>query len=75
VSDAQPGRGPSPLLPLAYLTCAAAAFLAAAAGVPWFAAELAGHYYHPRVLALAHTVTLGCSRSEGCRALATWRSP
>lgn len=59
MSDARPGGGPSPLLPLAYLTCAAAAFLAAAAGAAWFAPELAGHYYHPRVLALAHTVTLG----------------
>src|SRR5262245_22384811 len=59
VSDARPGGGPSPLLPLTYLMCAAAAFLAAAAGVAWFAPELAGHYYHQRVLALAHTVTLG----------------
>src|SRR5262249_23677829 len=57
--------GPAPareilaLIPLGYLTCAAAAFLAAAAGIVWLAPDLAGHYYHPRVLALTHTVTLG----------------
>jgi hypothetical protein len=51
--------GPSPLVPLAYLTCAAVAFLAAAMGVGWLAPDLAGHYYHPRLLALTHTVTLG----------------
>ncbi len=54
-----PDRGPSALLPLAYLVCAAAGFLAAALGVVWLAPELAGHYYHPRILALTHTVTLG----------------
>ena len=31
----------------------------AALGVVWLAPELAGHYYHPRVVALTHTVTLG----------------
>jgi len=51
--------GPSPMLPLAYLACATVAFLAAAIGTAWLAPELAGHYYHPRVLALTHTVTLG----------------
>src|SRR5499427_2109214 len=54
-----PGRGISPLIPVGYLTCAAAAFLAAAAAIVWLAPDLAGHYYHPRVLALTHTVTLG----------------
>src|SRR5215467_10130629 len=54
-----PGRGISPLIPLGYLTCAAAVFLAATAGIVWLAPDLAGHYYHPRVLALTHTVTLG----------------
>ena len=54
-----PGRGISPLIPVGYLTCAAAAFLVAAAGIVWLAPDLAGHYYHPRVLALTHTVTLG----------------
>lgn len=54
-----PARGPSPLLPLAYLTTAALAFVAAAAAVPWLAFELAGHYYQPGVLALTHVVTLG----------------
>jgi len=49
----------SPLVPLTYLVCAAVAFLAAAQSVAWLAPELAGHYYHPRVLALTHTVTLG----------------
>jgi hypothetical protein len=53
------GHAPSPLLPLTYLATAVAAFLLAALAVPWLAAELAGHYYHPRVLALTHTVTLG----------------
>ncbi len=49
----------SPVAPLTYLVCAAVAFLAAALSVAWLAPELAGHYYHPRVLALTHTVTLG----------------
>jgi hypothetical protein len=31
----------------------------ASLGVAWLAPELAGHYYHPRLLALTHTVTLG----------------
>jgi hypothetical protein len=53
------GGGPSPLVPLGYLLCAAVAFVAAAIGVVWLAPELAGHYYHPRLLALTHTVTLG----------------
>jgi hypothetical protein len=44
---------------LAYLGPAALAFVVAAAAVPWLAPELTGHYYHPRVLALTHTVTLG----------------
>jgi len=57
--DSRAGRGPSPLLPLAYLTAATTAFLAAALGVPWLATELAGHYYHPHLVALTHTVTLG----------------
>jgi hypothetical protein len=55
----RPGSGPSPLVPLGYLVCAAAAFLVAALGVAWLAPELAGHYYHPRLLSLTHTVTLG----------------
>jgi hypothetical protein len=55
----RPGSGLSPLVPLGFLACAAAAFLAAALAVGWLAPELAGHYYHPRLLALTHTVTLG----------------
>ena len=31
----------------------------AAPGVVWLAAELTGHYYHPRIVALTHTITLG----------------
>jgi cytochrome c/quinol oxidase subunit I len=54
-----PGRGHSTMLPLAYLGAAAVAFMAAAIAVPWLARELAGHYYHPRVMALTHTITLG----------------
>ncbi len=54
-----PGRAPSALLPLAYLLAAAVAFLLGTAAVPWLAAELGGHYYHPRVFALTHTFTLG----------------
>ena len=38
---------------------AAGAFVVAALSLPGLASELAGHYYQPRVLALAHTVTLG----------------
>jgi hypothetical protein len=52
-------RAPSPLLPLAYLVAAAVAFVMASLAVPALAPELAGHYYQPRILALAHTVTLG----------------
>jgi len=55
----RPASGPSPLVSLGYLLCAAAAFLAASLGVAWLGPELAGHYYHPRLLALTHTVTLG----------------
>ena len=54
-----PGRGPSVLLPLAYLILASVAFLVAALGLPWIATELAGHYYHPHLLALTHTIALG----------------
>jgi hypothetical protein len=46
-------------VPLAFLTCAAGAFVVASTGVAWLAPELAGYYYHPRLLALTHTVTLG----------------
>jgi hypothetical protein len=56
---AAPGRGPSVLLPLRYLVGAAGAFVLAALSLPWLAPELAGHNYQPRILALAHTVTLG----------------
>jgi hypothetical protein len=55
----RPASGLSPLVPLGYLVCAAAAFLVASLGVGWLGPELAGHYYHPRLLALTHTVTLG----------------
>jgi hypothetical protein len=55
----QPGRGPAPDVPLRYLLASAAAFVLAAPGVMWLAPELAGHYYHARVVALTHTVTLG----------------
>lgn len=54
-----PGRAPSVTLPLRYLVAAAAAFTLAGPGVVWLAPALAGHYYHPHVLALTHTVTLG----------------
>ncbi|HEU4369377.1 MAG TPA: hypothetical protein VFV05_14235 [Methylomirabilota bacterium] len=54
-----PGRSASPMLPLAYLATAAAAFVLAALALPGLAPELAGHYYQPRILALTHTVTLG----------------
>ena len=55
----QGAHAPSALLPLTYLVTAVAAFLLAALAVPWLAADLAGHYYQPRILALTHTVTLG----------------
>ena len=54
-----PGRAPSVSVPLSYLVAAAVAFMAAALGVVWLAPELAGHYYHPRVVALTHTIALG----------------
>lgn len=44
---------------LRYLAAAAAAFIVAALGTAWLARDLAGHYYQPRLVALAHTVTLG----------------
>jgi hypothetical protein len=54
------GRAPSaPTLALMYLVTAAGAFALATLALPWLGAELAGHYYHPRLLALAHMVTLG----------------
>jgi cytochrome c/quinol oxidase subunit I len=53
------GRAPSTSLPLSYLLTAVAAFALACAAVPALAGELAGHYYHPHLVALAHTVTLG----------------
>ena len=53
------GRALSPALPLSYLVTAAAAFVLACAGVPVLSGELAGHYYHPHVVALVHTLTLG----------------
>jgi hypothetical protein len=52
-------RAPSVTLPLAYLGTAAAAFVVAALALPRLGAELAGHYYHPRLLALTHVVALG----------------
>ena len=55
----RPASGLSPIIPLAYLVCAAVAFVAASLSVAWLAPELTGHYYHPRLLALTHTVTLG----------------
>ncbi len=54
-----PGRTPSVTLPLAYLAMAALAFVLAALALPGLGAALAGHYYHPRLLALTHVVTLG----------------
>ena len=51
--------GPSPTIPLRYLGTAASAYLLAALGVVWLAPELSRHYYHPRLLALTHLVTLG----------------
>ncbi len=58
-SGPRAGRAPSATLPLAYLVSSAVAFVVAAGGLPWLSPELAGHFYHPRVLALTHTVTLG----------------
>jgi hypothetical protein len=55
----RPGSGPAPDVPLRYLVLSAAAFVLAAPGVAWLAPELAGHYYHPHVVALTHVVTLG----------------
>ena len=53
------GRAPSVTLPLAYLATAATAFVLAALALPGLGPALAGHYYHPRLLALTHVVTLG----------------
>ena len=56
---AKTSRTPSPMLPLGFLATAAVAFGLAGLALPWVAEELIGHYYHPRILALTHTVTLG----------------
>jgi hypothetical protein len=55
----RPSGGPAPDVPLRYLTAAVGAFVLATLGVLWLAPELARHYYHPRIVALTHTVTLG----------------
>jgi hypothetical protein len=47
------------MLPLGFLAVAALAFALAGLALPWLAGDLAGHYYHPRILALTHTLTLG----------------
>jgi hypothetical protein len=47
------------MLPLGFLAVAALAFALAALTLPWIAGELSGHYYHPRILALTHALTLG----------------
>jgi hypothetical protein len=52
-------RAPSPMLPLGFLAVAALAFALAGLALPWLADDLTGHYYHPRILALTHTLTLG----------------
>jgi hypothetical protein len=49
----------STTLPLACLVAASFAFVLGALALPWLTTELAGHYYHPRLLALTHTITLG----------------
>src|SRR5262249_6396437 len=45
-----PERGASVACPLAYLATAGGAFVLAAVALPGLGAELAGHYYHPRLL-------------------------
>jgi hypothetical protein len=50
---------PSVTLPLAYLAVAALAFVLAGLTLPALGAELTGHYYHPRLLALVHVLALG----------------
>src|SRR6266498_4867925 len=55
----RPSGGPAPDVPLRYLVVAAGAFVLAAVGVLWLAPEMAGHYYHPHIVALTHMVTLG----------------
>ena len=52
-------RAPSPMLPLGFLAVAALAFALATLALPWLGDALTGHYYHPRILALTHTLTLG----------------
>jgi hypothetical protein len=56
---AKASRAPSPALPLGFLAVAALAFVIAGCALPWLAVELTGHYYHPRILALTHMLTLG----------------
>ena len=56
---AKASRAPSPTLPLGFLAAAALAFVIAGCALPWLAVDLTRHYYHPRILALTHTLTLG----------------
>lgn len=57
--NARAARAPSPMLPLGFLAVAALAFALAGLALPWLGDALSGHYYHPRILALTHTLTLG----------------
>jgi len=54
-----PPAPPPATLALAYLTVSATAFVLAALALPTLSAELTGHYYHTRLLALTHVVALG----------------
>lgn len=58
-SAPHPDGSTSVALPLTYLATAATAFVLAALALPGLGAELSGHYYHPRLLALTHVVALG----------------
>lgn len=64
MSTASPPRSPAAFLParwppLLYLGFAHACLAAAFAVAAWRPAAIAGFYYHPRLIALVHLVTLG----------------
>jgi cbb3-type cytochrome oxidase subunit 1 len=55
----RPNLGPSVWVPLRYLATAQAAFLLAVTSAPFFAEDLADHYYLSHTFALTHLLTLG----------------
>ena len=58
-SEWRAGSLPPLKIPLLYLLFATFCFALALLGIIFYAQDLTGFYYHPRILALTHLVTLG----------------